>query len=31
MSKGKTIKVENVEIVPYTKNNEDYVSLTDNE
>jgi hypothetical protein len=29
MSKSKTIKVENVEIVLYSQNNEDYVSLTD--
>ncbi len=29
MAKSKTIRVENVEIVLYTKNNGDYVSLTD--
>ncbi|MEI6823657.1 MAG: KilA-N domain-containing protein [Bacteroidota bacterium] len=29
MTKNKTINVENIEIVVYSKNNMDYISLTD--
>jgi len=29
MAKNKTIKVESIEIILYTQNNQDYISLTD--